>query len=155
MRLYRAKATSGGAWVYGYPISIPVTPIADPITYDSYIVSADTADYSAELAQAFTDEAFPKTAVNNATFTELVGILGKNAVTVYEGDIITANIYPFENYNAVIQFNSEKSRFELKFVHVPTFSGRAIFDNNTRPLEFLMNANIDVIGDIFNNPELL
>lgn len=155
MRLYRAKATSGGAWVYGYPLSIPVTPVVEPVTYNSYIVSANTADYSAELAQVFTDAAFPKTAVDNSTFTELVGSHGKNAVTIYEGDIITANIYPFENYNAVIQFNSEKSRFEMRFIHVPTFTGRAIFDNNASPLEFILNANIDVVGDIFNNPELL
>ena len=155
MRLYRAKAISGGAWKYGYPVKIPTTPIVEPITYDSYIISSTTTDYSAEVAQTFDDATFPKTAVDDSTLTEQVGIYGKNAVTLYAGDIITTNIYPFENYNAVIEYNTEKAKYVMRFIHVPTFSGRAIFDNNTRPLEFLLNANIDTIGDIFNNPELL
>ncbi|MDD3039742.1 YopX family protein [Bacteroides sp.] len=155
MRTFRAKAISGGTWVYGYPVKMPVTPVLDPITYNSYIVSANLADYSADLAQGFDDQDFPKTAVDDSTLSQIVGILGKNAVTVYEGDIIIANIYPFENYNAVIEFNADKSRFEMRFVHKPTFQGRAIFDNNTRPLEFLMNTNIDIVGDIYSNPELL
>lgn len=155
MRLFRAKASSNGDWVYGYPVKIPATPILAPITYSSYIVSANSADYSAEIAQSFDDVSFPKTAVDDSTLTEQVGIYGKNAVTLYAGDIITTNIYPFENYNAVIEYDTEKAKYVMRFIHVPTFSGRAIFDNNTRPLEFLLNANIDTIGDIFNNPELL
>lgn len=155
MRLSRAKALSNGEWVYGYPIMYPVTPITGSVTNECYIVSANSADYSTEVAQVFTDVDFPKTAVDADTLEELVGAIGNNGVNVYVGDIITANVYPFEQYNAIITFNTDKGLFEFSFIHVPSFEGYAIFDNNTRPIAYLANANVAVIGNIISNPELL
>lgn len=155
MRLFRAKATSNGNWIYGYPLSIPTTPIVEPTTSTAYIVSASAADYSIVEAQVFTDTSFPKTQVDANTFNEKVGIFGKNLVTVYEGDIITTNIYPFENFNGIVEFNAEKGAFLIRYKKKPTFSGRGIFDGTFIGLEYLQNANIDIIGNVTDNPELL
>lgn len=156
MRLYKAKKTSDSSWITGYALKVPVPPFVEgqPITYKGLIISSADTDYSALTGLLFDDAAFPKYEVDSTTMLQHLGAYGKNAVEIYEGDIITANIYPFDNFNGIVEFNADIGAYVVRYKKKPTYTGRGIFDGNFIRLDYLAAANIDVIGNIIDDSEL-
>ena len=73
-------------------------------------------------------------------FSEYTGLEDKNGKEIYEGDIVTLH-----NSRYKVIFNSEEARFVLKDVF---FEIDIPFTNNN-------NKRIEVIGNIYENSELL
>ena len=93
--------------------------------------------------------------ININTIQRHIGNIGGNSVDVYEGDILTANRYPFENWNAVLTWNTAFSTFMLKYYRKKGYTGRDIFADMVEPIKYLVTANVDVIGNTVDNGNLL
>lgn len=163
MEYSRAKAISGG-WVYGYPVIVPELPyppettgeteegasepvepvmiaLMFPMTVDSYTGAVNWSDAA--------------TRINAATIQRHIGTIGANGVDVYEGDIITANCYPYENWISVLTWDSAFSTFMLKYYKKKGYSGRDIFGAMVEPIKYLITAKVDIIGNTVDNADLL
>ena len=95
------------------------------------------------------------TSVDINTIQRHIGVIGGNSADVFEGDIITANRYPFENWNAVLTWNNDFSTFVLRYYRKKGYAGRDIFADMVEPIKYLITANVDVIGNIIDNGDLL
>ncbi|MEG0431044.1 MAG: hypothetical protein RR420_05470 [Anaerovoracaceae bacterium] len=161
MYYYRARDLTGKL-VYGYPIivpklpfpSAPVTPPAkeapkppEPVMI-AYMFSNDVETYR-------DDEEYEKVEIDKESIEYYIGEAGKNFVGLYEGDIITATIYPFEDFNALIIWNDSKKAYMMEYHKKSTYTGKGIFDGMQREIEYIQNANIDVIGNKTDNADLL
>lgn len=158
----RAKAVDGGEWVYGYFLTIPELPIQQPlppeeldpatVKYKSYILPEGYEPYLSSTGW----EDVPKTEVDTETVCQYLGALGNNECDVYEGDFITATIYPYNEFNGLVDFDNDKKMFTTTFYRKSDMSNtRAIFQLMTRDLSYLENANLAVLGNKFDNPELI
>ena len=163
MEYSRAKAADGHGWVYGYPILVPELPYPpEPPT--------GSEEGQPPLEPAMIGLMFPMDisnyiGVNNWTDAALsikintiqhhIGHIGNNSVDVFEGDILTANRYPFENWIAVLTWDNNFSTFMLKYYKKKGYSGRDIFADMVEPIKYLITANVDVIGNIIDNGDLL
>ena len=91
---------------------------------------------------------------------QYTGLKDKNGVEIYEGDILTANKYPYvsdghKNYVAVVQWCDENALF---FSYPQAVSDRVrgaacgndVFDDGQESAQ-----RFEVIGNIHENPELL
>ena len=76
----------------------------------------------------------------NWVFQQYTGLKGKNGKEIYEGDIVRA--FHKGQYNQIGEVFFEKKR--------PSF--RVRFKNNK---DILVRRDLEVIGNIFENPELL
>lgn len=113
-------------------------------------------DYKDLTDELFDDVNFPKHEILETTIHKNIGIVANNSVMLHEGDIITANIYPFEHFNAVIEWVDEYKAYMLVYKKKKQFTTiRGIFDNLKRELQYLQNANIDIIGNIVDTPDLI
>ena len=80
---------------------------------------------------------------NDIELMQFTGLKDKNGKEIYEGDIITSKLYPFQdNYCHDIYFNEAEFR-----VRWTMFRLSEMFEH--------ANHNVEVIGNIYENPELL
>lgn len=154
--IYRAKDKENN-FKYGYKLIVPQQPFTSPPvgsepqepTLINYIMPSDTEEYRDV-------EDYSTLAVEVVEpFQTNIGTAGKNKVELYEGDIITATIYPFENFNGLIVWNDSKKSYMCEYRKKPTYMGKSIFNGMQIQLEYLANANIDVIGNNIDNTDLL
>lgn len=154
--IYRAKDKENN-FKYGYKLILPQQPFTsspegteqqEP-TLINYIMPSDTEEYRD------VDDYSTLAVEVSEPFQMNIGTAGKNSVELYEGDIITATIYPFENFNGLIVWNDSKKSYMCEYHKKPTYMGKSIFDDMQIQLEYLANANIDVIGNSIDNSDLL
>lgn len=161
MEYSRAKAADGSGWVYGYPIIVPELPYPPEISAENQQASPDPVmiglmfPTDASNYNGVTDWSEAATRIDINTIQRHIGMVGGNSVDVYEGDIITANRYPFENWNAVLTWNTAFSTFVVKYCRKKGYTGRDIFIDMVEPIKYLMTANVDVIGNTVDNGNLL
>lgn len=154
--IYRAKGKDN-KFKYGYKLTVPKKPFVSPPvgsqpqepTLINYIMPSDVEQY-----RDINDYSTLAVEVSEP-FQMNIGTVGKNSVEVYEGDIITATIYPFENFNGLIVWNDSKKSYMCEYRKKPTYMGKSIFNGMQIQLDYLANANIDVIGNSIDNSELL
>lgn len=155
MKYYRAKDLNNN-WVYGYPIIVPALPFPSTPEGEEAIAPIIKSFMFSNITESYRDlEDYPKTEIQKDTIQYYIGEAGNNSVGLFEGDIITATIYPFENFNALIIWNEEKKMYMLEYHKKKTYTGRGIFDGMQREIKFLQNANIDIIGNSIDNRDLL
>lgn len=160
MEYSRAKATDDSGWVYGYPIIVPELPYPPEGTEESQqstepvmIGLMFSIDVSKYIGVTNWTEAAERININ--TIQRHIGMIGSNSVDVYEGDIIMANRYPYENWNAVLTWDIASSTFILKYYRKKGYPGRDIFADMVEPIKYLVTANVDVIGNTVDNSDLL
>lgn len=100
--------------------------------------------------------------VDRNTIGQYTGLQDKNGTEIYEGDIVTGTKYPFiengkQNYIGMVVFYEDVAQFGYEYKCVNK-DKRGI--SNGINNEFTANKNLiceelEVIGNIYDNPELL
>lgn len=72
---------------------------------------------------------------------QFTGLLDKNGKEIYEGDIVKHNRFGVKGDNDIIQYDSESASF--------------LITNGPRRLILRTDSDCAVIGNIYENPELL
>lgn len=90
---------------------------------------------------------------------QFTGLQDKNDVDIYEGDIFTANLYPFYNdellnYVGVIVYDDRPDYMGWFYV-LHAVSDRVRGSSCGSGLADLAHVDLEVIGNIYENPELL
>ena len=110
----------------------------------------------------------PQTPVSSAypvlpeTVEQYTGLTDKNGKRIFEGDILRGFEYPFcsningeFNYFAEIVWFDDSSAFGIYTFKNPKSNVRGISEGNTDYLEYFNADKWEVIGNIYDNPELL
>lgn len=153
--LFRAKAINrypdreyrtnykNGDWVYGL-----VTAMYD----DSY------PNLPAEMKNI---DGVSDIDVDHRTIGQYTGLTDKNGTKIFEGDILQGDEYPYcsdgdYNYYAeVVWFDDGCCGFGLCTHRNPKSAVRGISDGNCEWFEDFDSDNWSVVGNIYDNPELL
>lgn len=127
---FRGLRADGKGWVYGLPYSS---------MYDEYIDQIVEWDCHHD--------------VDPSSVGQFTGLKDKNGKEIYEGDVLTANEYPFQdngapNYNAVVKWISQGFQYVLTCVNPLK---RGISDGVNEPLEDA--GFFEVIGNIHEKGE--
>lgn len=141
--LFRGKSLKDNEWVEGY--------------YCRYGFTGEEKDYIIpDYASALYG-----VEVNSNTIGQFTGLTDKNDVKIFNGDILQGDIYPYwsdgdYNYYAeVIWFDNNCCGFGLYTHKNPKSAVRGISDGNCEWLDDFDSDNWTVIGNIFDNPELI
>ena len=152
--LFRAKRTDNGEWVEGSLITGVFLRGGQDIPY---ILCPDKADY--DCFEDF-DEENGIFAVGPETICQYTGLTDKNGEKIWEDDILKGYQYPYlsdgeYNYFAQVVWFDNCPAFGIYTFKNPKSNVRGISEGN---IEFMEEWNPDdweVIGNIFDNPELL
>lgn len=152
---FRGKSVKTGEWVYGfyYEVPAPLKCIGKQDDPECNIVFENT--------NSCPDWGMPRDVVRdiveNETVGQYTGLKDKKGVEIYEGDILEEHTPSTSNYSVVKFGEIDISAFYYKskmctcFYH--DFSN---FNDNWGEVTLGNNLkNIEVIGNIYENPELL
>jgi len=117
---------------------------------DTYIKTCDGSlwDYYKDFGGTFTSNERLWSATG--TIQQFTGLLDKNGVEIYEGDVVTYTSNNGIDYKAPIVFSPTSSAFVLDT------SGRHLFDDKYGDyLDLHKDREYEIVGNIFENSELL
>ena len=145
--LFRGKRVDNGEWVIGSLID------AKGKAYIIVSVEAECSDgentdlYATEWYEVLPD-----------TICQYSGRTDKNKKKIFEGDILRGFQYPFchdGEYNYYAEIIFANCSF-MTYTHKnPSSCVRGISDGNTEVMECWASEDWEVIGNIYDNPELL
>lgn len=96
--------------------------------------------------------------VDEDTICQYTGLTDKNGKKIFEGDILRGFQYPFchdEEYNYYAEIIFVNCSF-MTYTHKnPSSCVRGISDGNTELMECWVSEDWEVIGNIYDDPELL
>lgn len=88
---------------------------------------------------------------DSAIVMQCTGLKDKNDKLIYEGDIVK-----FKNEILVVRFQQEMACFAPQYYANGEYCGRLFFDEyDSVENEFYKSTNFEVIGNIYENKELL
>lgn len=134
---FRGKRRYDGEWVYG-----GIEKEGDSY----YIITEESAVCAEEGGEIVIQE----------TIGQYTGLRDKNGVEIYEGDIVRlfcdCSGYYIEPrwVNAIIVWDEDLYGWEISFEHI-----RVGYSECIGNFKYDYDAQIEVIGNIFDNPELL
>lgn len=123
---FRGKQIDNNEWVEGSLIIVED---------DAYIVTIARNDW--KKVQLYRHEVDPN------TVGQFTGLYDKNGKKIFEGDVVKSKYF---DKPQVVKWNNEWCAFD------PIFDARPI---EVLPILSDDNAKIEVIGNVYNNPELL
>ena len=127
---FRGRRIDNGKWVYGVPV--------ESINGRVYMIVGATED----AVNTKNDVDFIFIEVEPDTIGQYTGLKDKNGCEIFEGDIIS---YRSKNYQVVW----DRYRFKLKLFY------QAWMDYPDDAFSELSGEDMAVIGNIYDNPELL
>lgn len=138
--IFRGKGNpkyNDGEWYYGY------------LTYDGSDYQIVDSEYGS-----------CKRTVIPETVGQCTGLEDKNGKLIFEGDVLKGFSYPFlsdreHNYYAVVIWFENSPAFGISTVKNPQSKVRGISDGNTDFIYDWDSNDWEVIGNKFDNPELL
>lgn len=129
---FRAKRIDNGEWVHG----IPIPNGFGNRTFMINLVLGDAVAYPFERLHEYCVE------IDAETISQYTGLKDKSGVEIYEGDILYYIPSDTSINNRIVEFESG------------AFWGTLIRSGFAKMLSDT-NANSEVIGNIYENPELL
>ena len=96
--------------------------------------------------------------VDEDTICQYTGLTDKNGKKIFEGDILRGFQYPFchdEEYNYYAEIIFANCSFMIYTHKNPSSCVRGISDGNTELMECWVSEDWEVIGNIYDDPELL
>ena len=139
--LFRGKRADNGEWVEGYYFKMNETTYAFAEDYEKYPVPV----HHYILSERMSDWGLPNRAyfqeVDPETVYQYTGLTDKNGRKIFEGDILRSD----DNKVGQVQWFEEHSAFMIW--NIAESKVHFLYDNNF--------SKIKVIGNIFDNPELL
>ena len=142
--LFRGKRKDNGEWVYGNLIKRKIW------SSEFYVIRVEDNGFDSYVEY----EVIPE------TVGQCTGLEDKNGKLIFNGDVLKGFTYPFlsdgdYDYYALVVWSKDYCAFRLRTIKAPQSKVRGISDGNT---EFINNWNSDdweVIGNDYDNPELL
>ena len=161
--LFRAKSIQTGRWISGYYFEDE-----DSKSYIGYMSKKryipDTRDW--DIVEYYENNptynwVFVKEEVVTETVGQYTGLTDKNGTKIFEGDILQGDEYPYcsdgeyNYYVEVVWFDNGCCGFGLCTHKNPKSSVRGISDGNCEWFEDFDSNNWLVIGNIYDNQELI
>lgn len=128
--LFRGKRTDNGEWAYGYYAHRPTAVCIGESNPSCIYVPACDPDDNSEFIEVIPE-----------TVGQYTGLTDKNGVKIFEGDIVSLVKHDGLIYKVVYV----PCRYEL-------VNSKGV---NCFVLDIYKSENIEVIGNIYDNPELL
>ena len=148
--LFRGKRIDNGEWVEG--IYYKRTHDYGDISEKHYIItSTESLQY---------DQALEYEEIAPETVGQYTGLTDKNGKKIFEGDLLDGFSYPYlyeeyHNYFAEVVWFDNTPAFGLYTHKYPTSTVRGCSDGNCDYIEDFDSSDWEVIGNIYDNPELL
>ena len=142
--LFKAKRKDNGEWVEGGYFCEPYTDKEFIIRWNSFGFGCN------EFIEIAPD-----------TLCQYTGLTDKNGQKIWENDILKGYQYPFlspegtENYYAEVVWFTNCCAFGTYTFKNPKANVRGISEGNTEPMEDWNPEDWEVIGNIFDNSDLL
>jgi uncharacterized phage protein (TIGR01671 family) len=119
---------------------------------NDWLINQRIEDYPVELL--YSDHKFyiahSLSNLDNYVIQQFTGLLDKNGIDIYEGDVVTYTSNNGIDYKAPIVFSPTSSAFVLDT------SGRHLFDDKYGDyLDLHKDREYEIVGNIFENSELL
>jgi len=128
--LFKAKRVDTGEWVEGYYIHVPIGRYKK----DEHLIQPICNDGRPHTLR----EVIPE------TVSQYTGLEDKNGIKIFEGDI--CNCREYECFGKII-YNEDEAGFYFDVMYEDGgFGEERLYD---------YNDELEVIGNIFDNPELL
>lgn len=125
--LFKAKRTDNGEWVEGYIFQLKGT--------DRYFIFTGELDITGLYPNYIRRE------VNSSTICQYTGLTDKNGKKIWENDIV---LVPDDEEQCIIKWDDYCARWCMMQCESIMYD----FDNYS-------NNELEVVGNIFDNPELL
>lgn len=154
--LFRGKRIDNGEWAEGYFVHCK-SDFDEESERTAEIIS-NNADriYKGEYSPFDVCEAILE------TVGQFIGVTDRNGKKIFEGDLLNGFQYPFyrsesaeHNYFAEVIWFTENCAFGLYTHKHPTAKVRGISAGNADFIEDFNSDDWEVIGNIYDNPELL
>mgnify|MGYP004565785619 CR=1 FL=1 len=146
---FRGKRTDNGEWVYGYYYKAKYYRTDDELC--DYITVPHPNEYNVPSS---------KYVVDPSTVGQYTGLKDKNGTKIFEGDILKGFNYPYKheeefNYFAEVLWFENSPAFGIYTFKNPKSEVSGISEGNTDYMEDWIPNSWEVIGNIYDNPELL
>lgn len=125
--LFRGKREDAGEWVYGYYAHLPSAAGAVDIIY---VPASDPDDSNHTVF------------VDPETIGQFTGLTDKKGVKIFEGDIVKT--YDPDDSPAVVVYDESETQYGIVIDNIYYCLG-----------EHFRGIDLEVIGNIYDNPELI